>query len=148
MQIEWWHWIIAGFCLIGLELLIPSFTIIWFGLGALAVGVLSGLWPGFSLAGQVALWSFASICFTAMWFKYLKPKGDRTRAGMSKEGIVGESGIIIRGTEDSYGRGIVKFRISVLGADEWGCYSSEALHVGDRVRVVDIEGQILKVEII
>lgn len=148
MQIEWWHWIVAGFCLIGLELIVPSFTIIWFGLGALIVGALSALWPGFPLAGQVALWSVASICFTLLWFKCFKPRGDRTHAGMSKEGIVGETGIIIRGTEDSYGRGIVKFRISVLGADEWGCFSSEVLHVGDRVRVVDIEGQILKVEII
>jgi hypothetical protein len=26
---------------------------------------------------QLALWLFASICFTLMWFKYLKPKGDR-----------------------------------------------------------------------
>jgi len=64
---------------------------------------------------------------------------------MSKEGIVGETGIIIRGTEDSYGRGTIRFRISVLGADEWSCYSEEVLHVGDSVRVVDIEGQILKV---
>jgi membrane protein implicated in regulation of membrane protease activity len=148
MQIVWWYWIVGGFCLIGLELLIPSFTIIWFGLGAIAVGILTALWPGFPLAGQIALWSAASISFTVMWFTYLKPKGDRTHAGMSKEGIVGEVGMIIRGTEDSYGRGIVKFRISVLGADEWGCFSGETLHVGDRVRVVDIEGQILKVEVI
>ena len=146
MQIEWWHWIVAGFCLIGLELVVPSFTIIWFGLGALVVGALCVVWPAFPLSGQLALWSAASISFTLYWFKYLKPKGDRTNAGMSKEGIVGESGIIIRGTEDSYGRGIVKFRISVLGADEWGCFSSETLQVGDRVKVTDIEGQILKVE--
>ena len=148
MRIEWWYWIIAGFCLIGLELIVPSFTVIWFGLVALVVGVLSGLWPGIPLAGQVALWLVTSISFTAMWFKYMKPKGDRTHSRMSKEGIVGETGVIIRGTEDSYGRGIVKFRISVLGTDEWGCFSIETLHVGDRVRVVDIEGQILKVEII
>ena len=148
MQIEWWYWIIAGFCLIGLELIIPSFTVIWFGLVALVVGALSGLWPGIPLAGQVALWSVTSICFAAMWFKYMKPKGDRTHAGMSKDGIVGETGVIIRGTENSYGRWIVKFSISVLGADVWGCFSGETLHVGDRVRVVDNEDQILKVEII
>jgi membrane protein implicated in regulation of membrane protease activity len=148
MQIEWWYWIIAGFCLIGLELIIPSFTIIWFGLGALVVGALCSFLPGLALAAQFALWTLASICFTVMWFKYLKPKGDRTHAGMSKEGILGESGIITRGTDDSYGRGAVKFRISVLGADEWSCYSSEILKIGDRVRVVDIEGQILKVEAI
>jgi membrane protein implicated in regulation of membrane protease activity len=146
MNIEWWHWVIAGFCLIGLELIIPSFTIIWFGLGALVVGFIVFVWSAIPVAGQIALWSVASICFTVLWFKYLKPKGDRTHAGMSKEGIVGETGIIIRGTQDSYGRGVIRFRISVLGADEWGCYSDNALKVGDSVRVVDIEGQILKVE--
>jgi membrane protein implicated in regulation of membrane protease activity len=146
MQIEWWYWIIAGICLIGLELIVPSFTIIWFGLGALVVGILTFIWPSFPVAGQVLFWSVASIFFTVMWFKYLKPKGDRTHAGMSKEGIVGESGIIIRGTTDSYGRGTVRFRISILGADEWSCYAEEVLKVGDSVRVVDIEGQILKVE--
>ncbi len=148
MQVEWWYWIIAGFCLIGIELIVPSFTIIWFGMGALVVGTLSGLWPDFPAAGQIALWLLTSICFTAMWVKYLKPKGNRTNGGMSKEGIVGESGVIIRGTKDSYGRGVVRFRISVHGADEWSCYSSETLHVGDRVRVAGIEDNILKVEII
>lgn len=145
MQIEWWYWIIAGFCLIGLELIVPSFTIIWFGMGALVVGVLTVLWPGFPPAGQILLWSVASICFTAFWFRYLKPEKNRTHAGMSKEGIVGETGIIIRGTDDNYGKGVVRFRISVLGADEWGCYADEVLRVGDSVRVMDIEGQILKV---
>lgn len=145
MQIEWWYWIIAGFCLIGLELIIPSFTIIWFGFGALIVGLFILLWPGFPVSGQVFLWSLASISFTVLWFKFFKPKKDRTHAGMSKEGIVGETGIIIRGTDDSYGRGTVRFRISVLGADEWSCYAEAVLKVGDSVRVVDIEGQILKV---
>ena len=37
MEILWWHWLIGGLILIGLELVIPSFTIIWFGLGAVLV---------------------------------------------------------------------------------------------------------------
>lgn len=145
MQIEWWYWIIAGFCLIGLELVIPSFTIIWFGLGALIVGIVTALWPGFPVAGQIFAWTVASICFTLLWFKFLKPSTNKTPFGTSKELIVGETGIIIRGTDDSYGRGIVRFRISILGADEWSCYSEEVLKAGDSVKVVDIEGQILKV---
>ncbi|HPX60699.1 MAG TPA: NfeD family protein [Deltaproteobacteria bacterium] len=145
MHIEWWHWIIAGFCMIGLELIIPSFTIIWFGMGALVVGILKAVWPGFPLTGQLILWSLASIAFTIMWFKYLKPNKNQTGAGQSKEGIVGESGIVIRGTANSYEKGVVRFRISILGADEWTCYSDDTLQIGDNVRVVDIEGQILKV---
>ena len=81
MQLEWWHWIIAGFCLIGLELIFPSFTIVWLGIGALVVGILTAFWPGFPVAGQILLWIVASIAFTVMWFKYLKPKNIRTNAG-------------------------------------------------------------------
>lgn len=145
MQLEWWHWIIAGFCLVGLELVVPSFTIIWFGLGALAVGIVKLSWPGFPTEGQLLLWSVASVGFTLVWFRFLRPRRNFTRAGLSKEGIVGETGIIIRGTEDSYGRGVVRFRIPLLGADEWSCYCEDVLQVGDSVRVTDIEGQILKV---
>lgn len=145
MKFEWWYWMIAGLCLIGLELVIPSFTIIWFGLGALAVGLLTLVIPSLPNWLQALLWAFASVAFTLMWFKYLKPKGDRTHAGLSKEGIVGESGIIIRGTTDSFGKGTVRFRISILGADEWTCFAEDALKVGDTVQVEDIEGQILKV---
>lgn len=146
MQIEWWYWIVGGFCLIGLELVIPSFTIIWFGLGALLVGALVGIWSEIPLSIQMLLWSLFSLCFTFMWFKYLKPKTSRTTAGTAKEGIIGETGMIIRGTSDSYAHGTVKFRISILGADEWSCYSDDVLTVGDTVRVVDLEGQLLKVK--
>lgn len=145
ISFDWWQWLVAGFVLIALEMVIPSFTIIWFGLGALVVGAFAFIWPKFSLSGELALWLLMSVCFTLFWFRYLKPKGIKNTAGLSKEGIVGETGIIIRGTEDSYGRGVVRFRISVLGADEWSCYSEHILHVGASVRVVDIEGQILKV---
>ncbi len=62
MQVEWWYWIIAGICLVGLELIVPSFTIIWFGLGALVVGIaqaplarISRGWAGVSLVGGIDL---------------------------------------------------------------------------------------------
>lgn len=145
MKLEWWYWILLGFTLIGLELVIPSFTIIWFGLGALLTGLLIALLPSLSDWVQVLVWICSSIVFTVLWFKYLKPKGDRTHAGLSKEGIIGETGIIIKGTGDSYAKGRVRFRISLLGADEWTCFSEEPLAVGDSVVVDDIEGQILKV---
>lgn len=146
MKIEWWYWVLAGFLLIGLELVIPSFTIIWFGLGALLVGILVALVPSLPDWLQVLLWAIASVVFTVLWFKYLKPKGDRTHAGLSKEGIIGETGIIIKGTADSYAKGRIRFRISLLGADEWSCFAEEPLTVGDTVMVEDIEGQILKVK--
>lgn len=145
MQIEWWYWLVGGFILIGLELIVPSFTIIWFGLGALVVGLLLLLAPAMPGWLQLLLWAMTSVGFTVVWFKFLKDRGNHTHAGLSKEGIVGESGMIIRGTDDSYQKGTVRFRISILGADEWPCYAEEPLKIGDSVQVIDIEGQILKV---
>ncbi len=145
MNVAWWQWMVLGLCLIGFELLIPSFTIIWFGLGAVAVALLLALVPVVPFWLQVLLWAIASVIFTLMWFKYLRPRNNRTNAGQSKEALVGETGIIIRGTSDSYAKGVVRFRIAILGADEWPCYAEAPLSVGDLVEVEDIEGQMLRV---
>ena len=37
MNPEWWTWVVGGIALILAELAIPSFFIVWFGLGALLV---------------------------------------------------------------------------------------------------------------
>ena len=39
MTLEWWHWEIAGLALVLLELAVPAFFVIWFGFGALLVGL-------------------------------------------------------------------------------------------------------------
>ena len=39
MHLEWWHWVVGGIVLILAELAIPSFFIVWFGLGALLVAI-------------------------------------------------------------------------------------------------------------
>ena len=41
----WWHWLAFGLVLVGAELVVPSFTIVWFGLAACLVGVLLLLVP-------------------------------------------------------------------------------------------------------
>ncbi|MDY0301149.1 MAG: NfeD family protein [Trichlorobacter sp.] len=146
MTILWWHWIIAGLVMIGLELIIPSFTIFWFGLGGVLTGILLLLLPSLPAWFQIMFWTIASIFFVVLWFRIFRKQGDRTSAGLAKDAIVGETGMIIRGTDDSYQKGTVRFRISILGADEWKCYADEKLGVGDSVQVIDIEGQILKVK--
>lgn len=145
VTIVWWYWLVLGLCLIGLELLIPSFTIIWFGLGAVVVALVVVVVPWLPLWLQVLVWVVASIAFTLSWFKFFKPTNSMTHAGQSKEAIVGETGIIIRGTSNSYDKGVIRFRVAILGADEWTCYAEEPLTSGETVRVEDIEGQILKV---
>lgn len=145
MTILWWHWLTLGFVLIGLELVVPSFTIIWFGLGAVIVSLIMALLPAYPLPAQLLTWSVASVILTVAWFRFFNPRTDKTTAGSSKGTVLGEIGLIIRAT-DPYAKGTVKFHLPLLGADEWHYVADEPLQVGDRVRVVDVEGHVMKVQ--
>lgn len=145
LVILWWYWFIFGMLLILAELLIPSFTLFWFGLAGLCVAVLLIFLPDLAFSLQLLLWALASIVFTILWFKYFKPTMiDRTKAGVSKEAVTGETGIVIKSPQDDI-RGIVRFSIPLLGSDEWEFICQDECNVGDRVEVIDVSGNTLVV---
>ncbi|PWB55240.1 MAG: hypothetical protein C3F18_05930 [Nitrosomonadales bacterium] len=142
MEIAWWHWIAGGLLLILLELAIPSFFIIWFGLGALLVGMLMLLAP-LSLAAQFTVWAIASGAMVVLWMRYFK-NPDRTKSGIAKEAFLGETGMIIREVSE-LNKGHIRFQKPILGSDTWPVISDETIHAGERARIVDVMGQTLKV---
>lgn len=145
MNILWWHWLTLGLILIGLELIVPSFTIIWFGLGAVIVSIVVAILPSCPFSAQILTWTVASSLFTFAWFRFFNARLDQTKAGSSKGAVIGETGLVIRAAQQ-YAKGAVKFHLPLMGADEWPCVADDPLAVGDRVRVVDVEGHVMKVE--
>jgi len=142
----YWHWLTLGLLLILAELFIPSFTIFWFGLGALLVGGLLLLFDELALSWQIFIWAIASGLFTFLWFRFLKPRmTDRTKAGLSREAIVGESGQVIGAPEEGR-RGTVRFAKPLLGSDEWPFICEQPVTIGDRVFVKDVSRATLIVE--
>ena len=147
MELVWWHWIVLGLGLGLVELLIPSFFVIWFGLGALLVGVAMLVEPTLAFSTQVLLWTLASVVMTVFWFKVLRNDADKTRSGQADE-VLGEIGILVRAVEPlgvASARGEVRFQKPILGADTWPCLADEAIAAGARVKVLAVDGQILKV---
>ena len=145
-SILWWYWLIFGMVLILAEMLVPSFTLFWFGLAAILVSLLLFLVPGAPLSLQIVIWALGSIGFTVLWFKFFKPTmTDRTKAGISREAVTGETGVVIKAPQDNI-RGIVRFTIPLLGADEWEFVCHEACMVGDRVEITDVSGNTLVVK--
>lgn len=145
-QILYWHWLVFGMILMIAEIFIPSFTVFWFGLAALAMGLLSLLGVSLPLAGELFCWVVLSILFTLAWFKWIRPRAiDRTKAGLSREAVVGERGIIIR-VPGAERRGEVRFSVPLLGADTWPCLAQSQLREGDSVMVKDVLGNALLVE--
>jgi membrane protein implicated in regulation of membrane protease activity len=143
---EYWHWIVFGVLLMLSEILLTSFFVLWFGVAAVLVGIVLLLFPELTLSAQILIWTVLSSLLALAWFKYLKPLSiDRTKAGLSREMIVGEVGQVISVPNDER-RGRMRFPAPVLGADEWQIISSESLAEGDRVRVKDVSGNSLIVE--
>ncbi len=141
---EWWHWIVLGLCLVMSELVVPAFFVIWFGIGALLVGVSLLAMPTLGMAVQLMLWAGLSTLLVIFWFRYLKPK-TVSLAGSSSAQAIGEVGLLVSDLcPDS--RGQVRFQKPVLGSDLWECYAETPIKAGERVRVVKIEGHFIKVE--
>lgn len=143
MNPEWWHWIVGGIALILAELVIPSFFIVWFGLGALFVGLLA-LAFDLSVTAQLATWTLASLAMVVLWFRVFKQSFIKTRAGTADGEVIGEIGLLVSAVAP-FERGKVRFQRPLLGADEWVCLADTAIAAGDRVRVVAVEGSFLKV---
>jgi membrane protein implicated in regulation of membrane protease activity len=83
--VEPWIWISAGIILTVFEIVIPSFTIIWFGLAAIVVGLVSFILRTDSLALQLALWAVLSGIFTYGWFRFFRQETESFPAKARKQ---------------------------------------------------------------
>lgn len=144
---KYWMWIAFGMILAILEIFVPNFVIIWFGLSAVVVGLVMLLHP-LSLTAQLLLWALGSAFWVAVWFLWVKPRmADRTTAGQAREAILGAVGTVIDPPREAH-RGKIRFPAPVLGSDEWSCIAEgeEPLAVGDRAVVIELAGNTVIVQ--
>jgi membrane protein implicated in regulation of membrane protease activity len=144
LEMLYWHWLVLGLVLIVAEIFIPSFTILWFGLGALVVGVAALLFEiPFSI--QVLIWTVVSVLFTVLWFKLVKPKMvDSSNSQAARESAIGESGQVIKlPAGDTKGK--LRFSTPILGEDEWEFSCEAEVDLGDRLHIQEISGNVLVV---
>lgn len=136
----WWHWVVIGIVLMALELVIPSFVVIWFGIAGVVVGIAEAIVP-MTLFAQLALWLAVAIALLVLWFAVWRPHDRRTAADSvtDAQSVVGEVGILTRAVAP-FQRGEVLLQKPVLGSDRWPCRSETAIAVGERVVVVAFDG--------
>lgn len=146
MTMQPWHWLVFGLMLAMLELFVPSFFLLWFGISAIITALL--VWMlSLSLVVAVSIWLVLSIITCVLWFKLIQPNiKTRTTAGLGGSVIIGEVGILTKTPIDGQ-VGTVRFAIPKVGSDEWMCRAKEGeiLQAGDRVIVVQILGNELVV---
>ena len=144
MHAEWWHWAVSGIALLLAELAVPAFVLVWFGLGALLVAAASLLLPELELTLQLGIWLALSLALVLVWFRIFRPNAHKTRVGMADDHVIGEIGLLTRAVAP-FEKGAVRFQKPLLGADAWECIADESLAAGDRVKVLAVEGSLLRV---
>ncbi len=139
---HWWLWLVLGLVLVGLEVLTPGgFYVLFFGIGALVVGTLSGLGWGGPAWFQWLLFSVLSVASLLLFRPHL------IRLTRSKERLdpmdtlVGEVAVL---TDDLAAGTVGK---AELRGTAWTVLnrSEGPLARGQRCRVVAVDGLTLLV---
>jgi hypothetical protein len=138
----WWHWVAFGIFLITFEIFTGTFILLGLGLSAMIVGVSDNLFNT-SLEVELTLLMILSILSLIIWFKYLK---DQTQdsSGQSNYALDTE-GVVIQ-TIPANGRGKVKFDKPLLGNTTWNATSTMDIDISNRIKIVQIKGQLIEVE--
>jgi membrane protein implicated in regulation of membrane protease activity len=143
-QLGPWSWWVLGLVLLGAELLVPGVFLVWIGLAALVVGVVSlALWEETFWHWQVQMLLFAALAVVAALLgkRYVYNNGhvtDEPFLNQRSAGLVGRTTIL--GEPIVEGRGRIRLDDtywSVIGPD---------LPAGARVRVASSDGRQLTVE--
>jgi hypothetical protein len=139
---DWWMWMAGGLALMVLELLTPSgFFIMFFGLGALTVGVLARV-------GVVEAWWLEWLLFTVLSVGYLLLFRGKLQAMFQApplrpvDSLVG----VLAVPQDAIAPGAVG-RVEVRGST-WSARNlgDVALAHGQRCTVVSVDGLLLGVK--
>lgn len=138
---QWWLWLAGGLVLIVAELVTPSgFFIIFFGVGALAVGVLAAVGLVTSLWVQWLLFTVLTVTFLLVFRGRLQARFQMPPPP-DVDSFVGKLAVVQERLEPgSVGR------VEVRGAS-WSARntSSVTLDPGQRARVASVDGLLLAV---
>ncbi|NKQ40853.1 MAG: NfeD family protein [Sulfurovum sp.] len=140
--IMWWHWIVLGIILLILEMNSGTFLMLGLGVAAVFVGIVDVL-ADTSFATDISIWMILSTLSIAAWFKWVKG-ATVSKTGQSSYAL-DTTGTVTEDIE-ALGRGEVIFDTPVLGNSTWHATSKKSLAEGSRVKIVDINGQLIEVQ--
>jgi len=142
-DIIFWHWWSLGALLLIVELLAPGMFFLWMGESAFVVGVVLWLFPGMDEEYQVMLFSVLSVVSIVLARRFLKRRpieSDRPFLNQRTAHYIGR----VFTLEEAIVNGRGKIRVD----DSTWRVEGEDCPAGARVRVIDAEGVILKVQAI
>ncbi|MGB2696267.1 MAG: NfeD family protein [Candidatus Zixiibacteriota bacterium] len=144
MEIKiWWIWMaIAAFFVIA-EIFTMGFFLLWFGVGALAAGILAIM--GLAMGWQLAAFVVVSFVLFAISRSFAERFTKTQPPGIGADRFVHKKGVVIEEIDNIKNIGRVR-----IGKDEWRADSDtdEIIPEGKNVEVIRVEGTHLIVKIL
>lgn len=135
------HWFSLGFLLLLLELVTGGGFLLWMGLAALVIGIVTVVFPLLSLPIQLIGFALAALAASVIWWCYWVKnfaQSDQPRLNRRSEQYVGR--ILTLKTDIINGRGKVK-----IGDTLWRVQGDD-MPAGTKVKVISAEGVLLHVK--
>ena len=139
-HLEWWHWWILAAVLAALETVVPGAIVIWFGVSAFVVGALLLVLP-LPVPVQIVLFGVLGVVALLVWRRVKNPEmGESTQPTLNQRGLqyVGQVFTLVEPIVSGSGK-------IQVGDTVWLAHGGDA-PLGARVRVVGVDGSVLKVE--
>ncbi|HFB64818.1 MAG TPA: NfeD family protein, partial [Aeromonadales bacterium] len=89
VDLQYWHWGVAGLVLLVLEIFAPGAIFLWFGIAALVVSLLKALIPSLGWELQFIIFSILSVVSIISWrlfFKKNPPREDPDSQTLNRRG--------------------------------------------------------------
>lgn len=139
-QLDHWHWWIFAVILLVLEVLTPGTFFMWMGISAVVVGLLTLLLP-IGWEWQMLLFAILSVVSVVVGRSYLRQRpieSDRPNLNRRGQQYVGRTFVLSEPIVNGFG----KIRVD---DSTWKVEGRDA-PVGTPIRVVGVDGVVLKVE--
>lgn len=142
-----WVWGAIGLILLAMEMASGTFYMMWLGVSAVCVALMMWLFPNASVAIQLIVFALLSLGSLAIWKMFYKRAETHHRVGQAQGEEIGRIGTIVEACEPN-GQGKILFGQGLMGSREWPVVANNAIAVGTQAKVVAVEGNYLRVEIV
>ncbi|SDF12394.1 NfeD family protein [Dyella sp. 333MFSha] len=136
----WW---IAALLLLGGEVLLPGYFMLWIGLAAAVMGVVLLAVPGLTALAQAVIFVILAFASCFLYWKWVRPRLNRVPAGNERLNRRGEQLI---GQRYTLCEPIVQGRGKAKVGDGMWLVTGPDLPLGATVEVVGIDGTTLRVK--
>ncbi|MDO9624303.1 MAG: NfeD family protein [Pseudomonas sp.] len=140
-HLSYWNWLAAGTLLLILEVFGAGGYLLWIGIAAACVGVLTYLFPELPWAVQFILFGALSVLTAVYWWRRQRTAAKPSdRPGLNRRGseLLGRQFALYEAISNGHGK--------IKAGDTLWLVSGPNLPAGSQVKVIGQDGVLLKVE--